>query len=569
VALQKIERPEPIRLDDLYHMVASIYGDKNLARTATATFSHFVEVCGMLSIHARNKKREGFDVTDALCKALGWYFPLLAKLRVSSVEELVFAKFPGVCPYCRQSPHRDAECKQVLGTNSTVNHHEVTRHFSMNWPLRPKGLDEWQAMFQRIYPRSPDDRSKSIIGLFEELGELAEAVRVFEAHPKYFLGEAADTFSYLMGIANEHALRLKQEQNIDFSLEQEFLKRFPGLCSQCGSRVCVCPSVPSATIGRMAKELSIPEGRNPFASNSQHFEDHGAAVSKRVLDYLGGYREIAKVLPIDRGDTNRAIVLLCLSLADSLEQTHAELADGLRAEALKISSGATPAGAAKTQIDVDELIAKIREGWSSISFEDQNSIVSSDEMVGEMAEMLAQRRILFVNCAPVDQLHIRVTAELRAVRTAVEATPSVTLDDLPAATVEDLAKRLMKKDYDILHFSGHADHKSLIFESQDGRSTAVPLSAIEMLIAGRPSIKCVILNACSALSSMTSALADTTIGVSDSIEDDAAIAFSTGFYEKLCTGSSFEEAFDEGKIRVALAGYDTEKLKLLRREVSG
>lgn len=92
------------RLDDLYKMVAYIYGDKLSSRSSEATFSHLVEVCGMLTIHDRDKKREGLDVTDALCKALGWYFPLLAKFKVESIEQLVFRKFPLVCPYCREAP---------------------------------------------------------------------------------------------------------------------------------------------------------------------------------------------------------------------------------------------------------------------------------------------------------------------------------------------------------------------------------------------------------------------------------------------------------------------------------
>ena len=227
-----------LRLDDLYKMVAYTYADKNMSRTAAATFAHFVEVCGMLTIHDRKKKREGFEVTDALCKALGWYFPLLAKMRIRSAEELIFRKFPSVCPYCRSAPHKEAECKLVKGTNPTVNHALVGRFFQKNWESRPIGLDEWQEMFQSIYPRSLDEHGRSTIGLLEELGELAEAVRVFEVHPKYFLGEAADTFSYIMGIANEHAIRVAQDGG-QFSFEAEFLARYPGLCSQCGSKVCV------------------------------------------------------------------------------------------------------------------------------------------------------------------------------------------------------------------------------------------------------------------------------------------------------------------------------------------
>src|ERR1700680_2485803 len=106
------------RLDDLYKMVAYIYGDKWSSRASAATFSHLVEVCGMLTIHDRNKKREGLDVADALCKVLGWYFPLLAKFRIKSVEAVVYRKYPGVCPYCREAPHNEPKCKLVKGTAS-------------------------------------------------------------------------------------------------------------------------------------------------------------------------------------------------------------------------------------------------------------------------------------------------------------------------------------------------------------------------------------------------------------------------------------------------------------------
>jgi NTP pyrophosphatase (non-canonical NTP hydrolase) len=143
----------------------------------------------------------------------------------------------------------------VRGTASTVDHQQLADYFTKNWSTRPVGLDQWQQMFQDIYPRSVTDLGRSTVGLLEELGELAEAVRVFEQHPMYFLGEAADTFSYLMGIANEHAVRIAQDSDDEFLFEAEFIKRYPGLCTQCGSKVCTCPGVPDATIGRMAKEL--------------------------------------------------------------------------------------------------------------------------------------------------------------------------------------------------------------------------------------------------------------------------------------------------------------------------
>ncbi len=179
-----------LRLDELYRMTAHIYSEQNAHRPASATFAHFVEVCGILSMHSRKKKREEVTFEDALCKALGWYFPLMAKLKVRSVEEVIYRKYPYACPYCRQLPHVDSKCKTVYGTIRTVDHGALRQKYLDNRAMRPRGVGEWQEMFGRIYPRGLDESARSVVGLFEELGELAEAVRVFDRYPKYFIGEA-------------------------------------------------------------------------------------------------------------------------------------------------------------------------------------------------------------------------------------------------------------------------------------------------------------------------------------------------------------------------------------------
>ena len=127
-----------VRLDDIYRMVAHIYREQNAQRSPASTFSHFVEVCGALTGHDRKKKREGFYVTDTLCKAFGGgYFTLMAKLRVRSVEEIVYRKYPYVCPYCRLAPHREDRCKLVRGTRATVDHSQLKEFYRRNQPRRP------------------------------------------------------------------------------------------------------------------------------------------------------------------------------------------------------------------------------------------------------------------------------------------------------------------------------------------------------------------------------------------------------------------------------------------------
>jgi hypothetical protein len=552
-------------LDELYRMVAYIYGDKNLNRTSTATFTHFVEVCGMLTIHDRKKKREGVDVTDALCKALGWYFPLLAKMKIRSVEELVFRKFPNVCPYCRSAPHNEVQCKLVKGTQPTVDHSALEDLFKKNWNNRPKTLDQWQGMFQNIYPRQLEEHGRSTIGLLEELGEAAEAVRVFEQHPRYFLGEAADLFSYIMGIANEHAVKLAQQEK-EFSFGKEFLLRYPGLCPQCGSRVCVCPSVPEATVGRMAKELGIRDDERPFIEDLSKFFELGAAVGHTVLEGVGGYAGLTSQLPFDRGDANRALVSICLRVAEAVETSRPEMASGFRAEAYRISTNAQRLGSPRTNLDVAKLLEQLSTTWKELDEQWRDGIKNEKGLIGDIGEILDTTRVLFVHCCPNDQDNIRVTAEHRAINEAIRRSGrknSIVLDTLPAATPQDLRRKLLDNSYDIIHFAGHGDEDNLVFEDETGKSANVPLTAIAELVCNRPNIKCVILNACDAGKKLTLPISKCTIAMVDSIDDTAAIEFSRGFYDAIAAGKNVQNAFDEGRLSVKMANQDTGHIKYI------
>ena len=350
-------------LDDLYLMVASIYAEQNAQRPPSATFAHFVEVCGMLTIHDRKKKREGFEVEDALCKSLGWFFPLLAKFRVSSLEALVFRKFPYTCPYCRECPHKDGACKTTQGSQ-TVDHVALQAKHAQNGGLRPRVLNEWQLMFDKIYPRDVSHlgTGRSTLGLLEEVGELAEAVRVFDRHPKYFAGEAADVFSYIMGIANEHRLNLQMEGKAEFDFEGEFLRRYPGLCLQCGYEVCICPTVPESTVGRMAKELDLAPVEQLFSLDVSAAEQRGKEVGSSVLQELGGLPAIANQLPLDRGETNRAMVLLCLRLSDEVRPKNSDLAEHLHNAAIRIATDTRSPGSrnhAEASAHVVELLSTV------------------------------------------------------------------------------------------------------------------------------------------------------------------------------------------------------------------
>lgn len=273
--------PDYVELDDIYKVVAYIYHEKNERRERESTFSHLSEASGFLAAQCSKPNPDLISITSSLCRTLGWYFPLLAKARIRSAEGLIFRKFPSVCPYCMKVPHDPTTCK--LNPNEKVNYNELRHFYDKNWITKPHGLDAWQAMFQMIYPRQPNVNSSSPARLFQELGELAEAVRVIDVYPNYFLSEAADVFTYLMGIANELSghIVVSNPDAPPFSLEHEFVRRFPGACSQCNSSICICPHLPEATIGRSAKELRIANGENLFTSSTELYSE--GAHKQRII----------------------------------------------------------------------------------------------------------------------------------------------------------------------------------------------------------------------------------------------------------------------------------------------
>jgi NTP pyrophosphatase (non-canonical NTP hydrolase) len=511
----------------------------------------------MLALNDRQKKREEVSPESALCKALGWFFPLMAKFRVASIEELIFRKFPYACPYCRRCPHDDAKCKTVRGTTKTVDHAAVRALYHKNAQKRPATLNGWQQMFQDLYPRNIEDRSsRSTVGLLEELGELAEAVRVFERYPKYFAGEAADVFSYIMGLANEYALKVQRDTDRIFSFEDEFIQRYPGLCVQCGYGVCVCPLIPEATVGRLAKELDLENLDPLFSFDAEKFSADASAAAASVLDRLGGYLGLADKFPFDRGEVNRELVLFCIRAAEKIQGENSAVAERLRSAAIKIGMAATYAGSRKRPQEIRDLIDSVQGAIPALSTAELSEVLGSpnsalSERVGRILQP-AKICILFVAANPIGTSQLRVQSEERAIKEAIKLSNAggrITLTTLVAATVDDLRRELLQQEYQILHFSGHGEPGALIFETTEGGAVVSPLGALAQLLAQYPSTQCVLLNSCHSLSELQS-VAPYTIGMENPIDDDAAIEFARGFYDSIAAGRSFEFAVDQGLVTV-------------------
>lgn len=180
-------------LDEWYHALNRIYWRQNVMRSPADLFGHLVEtVAGIILVETGKKSRAG-DPQGFVIKAIAWWFALCGRLRVRSVEEMLWAKYPAMCPYCQRSPHVD-DCRP---TPETLDWGKLRAVGAAQ--ARPKSLGAWQRMFREIYPKTAAAPLGEIYAhLSEELGELAEAIRAFDVVPGLFLNEAPDVFAWVI-----------------------------------------------------------------------------------------------------------------------------------------------------------------------------------------------------------------------------------------------------------------------------------------------------------------------------------------------------------------------------------
>jgi hypothetical protein len=168
--------------------------------------------------------------------------------------------------------------------------------------------------------------------------------------------------------------------------------------------------------------------------------------------------------------------------------------------------------------------------------------------------------ILFLAAEPTDRVRLRLGEELREIRE--ELSKSRQRDsfklELPELSLRprDITRAFLETNASIIHFSGHGGAGGqLFFETEDGSTLLVePDILADLFKQFSKRIKCVILNACYSekQAEAISHYIDYVVGMNQAISDNAAIAFSIGFYQAIGAGKNIEEAFELGKIQSGL-----------------
>ena len=126
-----------------------------------------------------------------------------------------------------------------------------------------------------------------------------------------------------------------------------------------------------------------------------------------------------------------------------------------------------------------------------------------------------------------------------------------------AVTIDSLLQAILDEEPSMIHFSGHGNQVGILLQDQKGRPTLVPSQALENLFRlFKDTVSCVVLNSCFSEHQATAIRAHIpyVIGVTSNIPDDAAIAFSVGFYKGIGAGKGVPFAFELGKVAMELWG---------------
>ncbi|HWO25377.1 MAG TPA: AAA family ATPase [Kofleriaceae bacterium] len=126
-----------------------------------------------------------------------------------------------------------------------------------------------------------------------------------------------------------------------------------------------------------------------------------------------------------------------------------------------------------------------------------------------------------------------------------------------AAQPLDLLRELRALKPTVVHFTGRGGPDGLLFQTPSGDARVVSPAAIaETFSAAGSSVKLVILNACYSDAQADALLAhvDCVVGVSGTIQDDAARSFAIGFYGGLGEHESVAAAYKQGLAAISLEG---------------
>lgn len=192
-----------------------------------------------------------------------------------------------------------------------------------------------------------------------------------------------------------------------------------------------------------------------------------------------------------------------------------------------------------------------------------------------MGDGATKHKILYLAANPVGLRARKLDEEARAIQEEIQlACQRDQFKFVPrlAAQPMDLLRALREVRPSIVHFVGHAQTHGLYLTSEAGQPMQITRDALHATFgAAGQSVQLVVLDGC-ATEELANALCDLVpvcVGTPAPISDEAARAFSVGFYGALASSESAARACLQGKaaMHLAVSGQHAPPLLLHRRDV--
>lgn len=184
----------------------------------------------------------------------------------------------------------------------------------------------------------------------------------------------------------------------------------------------------------------------------------------------------------------------------------------------------------------------------------------------------SQVRLALLVTNPDLQAPLQTAIEARDIQRAIQSSvngASFAIKVVLAPTFDDLIDALNQFDPQILHFSGHGGGSALLLDneraSQDGGEVIDFAMVARLLASTSAKVKLLVLAACDTVTGAECLLGTgrSVVAMSDSIDDEAACAFSARFYKSLADGASIRNSLEQAKLLLDQKGYDDANLPTL------
>lgn len=218
----------------------------------------------------------------------------------------------------------------------------------------------------------------------------------------------------------------------------------------------------------------------------------------------------------------------------------------------------------KMEQDKRDRESKRKEQQVGATFGNIDSIIQSHAKRLSALEAVPEKiTILYLGTSPLDEERIRIDQEARDIREGIRMSGNPDAVEFVvrlAIRQQDILQALNEADPTIVHFSGHgSEDGKLVIEDAYGESQLVTKDAMAAVIgAAAKRVRLVVFNACFSDVESEKVLkhVDAIIGMTDSIGDEAALAFARQLYSAIGFGHDLQNAFDQARAYMAFDAPD-------------